>query len=403
MLVCAARAFLPPRPFEVRSKLAEARLKRLGSLLKSIVQLMLAILVVALLLEGGMRLFGIAVAERGPNNRLPLREPVAASIDPWVGQALIPGASGEVVYPAYSGHPERRVRYEISSQRLRDREFEVPKPEGVLRIACLGDSVTYGTGVALEDTFPKQLEKLLAERFPELRIEVLNAGVYAFNTTQQMGWYRLAVASLEPDIVLLTVTLPDASGQNIPPRDAPPSKAASWIVRLGLTSGIWDPAEMSEATPQIRRTMALRRRSRLIDWCAHRLHRALNGHQLELNYRLDWQVGSPGQRMVARALDEYVQFAQRDEFVGLVAMYPHLVGLDGQYPFLEQIEILKELARERELAFHDLLPVLQGFPAASLQVHPHDRHPNAAANRLIAEHLAGVLAPLVELQSSSRK
>ena len=376
-------------------------MKRLRSLALGFVRVVLALALVLVLLEGGMRLLGIGVAERGPNNRLALRESVPVAVDPWLGEALIPGARGKVTYPAHGDVPERTVRYQISSQRLRDREFEVPKPEGVLRVACLGDSVTYGTGVEHGDTWPKQLERLLAERRAATGgasppVEVINAGVYAMNTTQQVAWYRMAVAPLEPDVVLMVSTLPDASGHNIPAREETTSTSSGWVRRLGLTSGLWDEADMHEATPQIRRTMALRRISRLADWTAHRLHKGLMGRHLEETYRLDWERGSPGHRLVGDALDVLVELAERDGFTPVVAMYPNLVALDGDYPFAEQTEILGELCAERGISFHDLLPALQGLPAASLQVHPHDRHPNAFANAKVAVHLADIVEPLLQ-------
>lgn len=368
-------------------------MKLLRRSLFAAVRLIAAVAVALLLIELGMRALGIRLAERGPNNRLPFFEPVSAQVDPWLGQALKANVSGQVVYPGYDEVPERTVTYRTSSQRMRDREFEVPKPPGVFRIACIGDSVTYGTGLDLAETFPKQLERLLGERFPGRAIEVINAGVYACNTTQQASWCRMAVAPLEPDLVLLTVTMPDASGRNIPPREGPQDAGDKWVRRLGLTSGIWDEADMAEATPAIRRAMFLRRRSRLADWTAHKLFKLLKGGQLERSYHLDWAVGSPGHDMVGRSLVRLKNLAEQEGFALHVAMYPHLVRLDGDYPFAPEIGILSDLAGERDLPFLDLLPVLRGYPAGALQVHPHDRHPNAHANRLVAEHLAEYLAP----------
>ena len=48
---------------------------------------------------------------------------------------------------------------------FRDREFAIAKPRNIFRILVVGDSQTFGHGIEkLEDTFPKQLEKLAQSR-----------------------------------------------------------------------------------------------------------------------------------------------------------------------------------------------------------------------------------------------
>src|SRR5262245_60753707 len=44
---------------------------------------------------------------------------------------------------------------------LRDREVSVPKPAGTFRILGVGDSVTFGYGVRVEDTYLRILEDRL--------------------------------------------------------------------------------------------------------------------------------------------------------------------------------------------------------------------------------------------------
>ncbi len=352
--------------------------------------------------ELAMRLAGPDVPERGPNNRLSLRTPVPAQIDPWLGDGLKAGVAGKVLYPAFGDVPDRMVRYEISTQRLRDRIYELPRPPGVLRIACLGDSDTYGTGLDVEETWPKQLETKLRERHPSLAIEVLNAGVYAHNTSQMVAWYRTVVAEFEPQIVILMGNVNDASGRNMTARENTTSSAAQWNNRLGLTSGLWDEADMVEATAPIRRTMFLRRHSRLADFAAHRLHKILMGRHMGWSYNTDWDPSNDGVRMVGEALDELVRLSERDGFRCLAAQYPHLVSLNENYPFRAVAETFERLCTERGLDFVDLLPALAGQEAKQLHVHPHDRHPNRIAGDLVTEALADQLDPWVaDLAGSS--
>src|SRR5204862_4136075 len=55
--------------------------------------------------------------------------------------------------PNFSGMI-RGARFTTNSRGLRDREFAVPKPAGVFRIAVLGDSFTEGSGLDDAETCP---------------------------------------------------------------------------------------------------------------------------------------------------------------------------------------------------------------------------------------------------------
>jgi len=47
---------------------------------------------------------------------------------------------------------------------FREREFAIPKPDNVFRIMVLGDSLTWGAGLAVEERYTNRLEKYLNER-----------------------------------------------------------------------------------------------------------------------------------------------------------------------------------------------------------------------------------------------
>lgn len=72
------------------------------------------------------------------------------------------------------------------------------KRPGVLRIVCLGDSLTYGAGVDARWIYPTLLEQSLAEDY---RIEVLNLGVSGDQSEDMVRTLDYAL-ELEPDLVL---------------------------------------------------------------------------------------------------------------------------------------------------------------------------------------------------------
>ncbi|OGG03294.1 hypothetical protein A2W14_02820 [Candidatus Gottesmanbacteria bacterium RBG_16_37_8] len=91
----------------------------------------------------------------------------------------------------------------LNSQGYRGREFSPEKRPGVKRILVLGDSVTFGHGVADEFTYPFQTEKILHNDSLE-NIEVINAGYAAgFSPDSYYLYLKERGLKLKPDIVLI--------------------------------------------------------------------------------------------------------------------------------------------------------------------------------------------------------
>jgi hypothetical protein len=94
--------------------------------------------------------------------------------------------------------------FTISDQGFRDRHYG-KKDESAYRILCLGDSMTMGHGVSLDETFVKVLERLLAEHKLNKRIEVINAGTGGYGIWQERIMLNEKCFALEPDIVVLQI------------------------------------------------------------------------------------------------------------------------------------------------------------------------------------------------------
>jgi len=82
----------------------------------------------------------------------------------------------------------------------------IPEKKGAaFRILCMGGSTTYGTGVEdPADSYPAQLKKILESsgRFPK-GIEVLNAGLEAGTSAEELTSYLLKYSYYKPDLVIL--------------------------------------------------------------------------------------------------------------------------------------------------------------------------------------------------------
>ncbi len=97
--------------------------------------------------------------------------------------------------------------YTINSSGIRGPEITEPKRG--YRIVALGNSCTFGWGVAFEDTWTHQLEGMLNKQLPEVAIEVINAGVPGYSSHQGKQYLEGELFSLEPDMVLVMLGFND--------------------------------------------------------------------------------------------------------------------------------------------------------------------------------------------------
>lgn len=151
---------------------------------KSWAVVFLAIVIAVLLAELGLR--GLAFATDNPRG---------ATFDPELGWKLVPNVSKK--NRQWCNH----VPATTNSFGWRDKEHEVEKPIGVTRMVALGDSFTFGFGVDYGQRFSEFLE----EDVP--RLEVINMGVFAYGTDQEVLAYELYGKQYKPDIVVLNVFL----------------------------------------------------------------------------------------------------------------------------------------------------------------------------------------------------
>jgi lysophospholipase L1-like esterase len=121
-----------------------------------------------------------------------------ATDDPELTYLLRPGA--EVV--AWG------VRVSINEHGMRGPSFEAEARPGTHRVLVLGDSVTFGSRLERDRTFPVLLEARLEERSGE-PYEVLNGGIDGYNTQGELALLRRRGLALGPRTVVLAYNLND--------------------------------------------------------------------------------------------------------------------------------------------------------------------------------------------------
>ena len=120
--------------------------------------------------------------------------------DQFIGTRLQPGFGGWF-------SKEGQAWVQANSLGFRDEEHSEQKPKDELRIAVLGDSYVEAAQVALDDTFWKVMESELNDRNSQKSTTVMGFGVSGFGTAQELLTYRHYVKPLQPDVVVLAMTL----------------------------------------------------------------------------------------------------------------------------------------------------------------------------------------------------
>lgn len=152
---------------------------------------MLSVVVVLLVAEIGARFY---IAYRWPDEKVHAFTHHAAEKGHYSSHPYLP------YIPRRSWTSAEGIRSH-NSHGFRGKEFDVVKPAGVFRIVAIGASTTYGVANTDQNTYPAQLERIIRENGYD-RVEVLNAGVTLYNSTETFLNFYLRILNLSPDMVI---------------------------------------------------------------------------------------------------------------------------------------------------------------------------------------------------------
>jgi hypothetical protein len=119
-------------------------------------------------------------------------------------------AMGYVMAPNYNGCHRKWGGFDIRivTNELGYRDTTLGSSKLGPRVLALGDSVTFGWGVEAEQAYPQIVEEILREQLAPLPVDVVNAGVWGYNTLQHLQALRQLDVSVQPDVILLGITSP---------------------------------------------------------------------------------------------------------------------------------------------------------------------------------------------------
>lgn len=147
-----------------------------------------------------------------------------AALPPESQRAIITSADPARVFEFNPGWS--RSDFQVNQLGLADDETTATKPEGILRIAIVGDSITANFWLEPREViFATRLEELLARRpAPEgfTGFEVLNLGVNGYSAPQILAMARSRALELGADVIVAQLCLNDPFTKQQGYANAPP-------------------------------------------------------------------------------------------------------------------------------------------------------------------------------------
>lgn len=122
--------------------------------------------------------------------------------DNWI--ALKPNARCRI-HSNENAFPD--ISVQTNSLGLRNPELVLPKPPDQTRIVFIGDSFTFGFGVAENEAFPRLVGNILQSQLPARTIEAVNAGMPGVGTGRYWVRYNGQNYAKDADIVVVSLYL----------------------------------------------------------------------------------------------------------------------------------------------------------------------------------------------------
>jgi lysophospholipase L1-like esterase len=295
----------------------------------------------------------------------------------------------------------------VNSNGFRGRETAIPKPPGRFRVVLVGDSVTFGWGVADDETFGARLEKLLHDQWSGAEIDVVNLAVGGYDTRQEVTLLERNLERLEPDLVLVgfySNDVPEGLQDDNTWRDGG-TRVLAKNPEPGQIMHL-NPAPHSWWELQLRRSRAAYMAGRLVHRVSSRGEWGTSGFSMEL----DVLEGRDSAELTRAWSGVEAQFARlhalaNHRFVAGVIALPCREQVMGQYPNARYQTRIREIAERTGLLMVDPLPALIAShqKPADLFIAYDRNHPSAAGHEIIARALLDGLASRRDLVAATHQ
>lgn len=326
-------------------------------------------------------LLGLIVAEIAVrSSQTPFQPPgriegdlVQPSPDPRLRFEARPGANARIVYWGADRKVEREVALHVNSQGFRGPLVEEAPPPDIVRIAAIGDSHTFGTGVSDDEPWPAVLEQALGALPSAPRCEVMNCGVPGYDTEEVMVWFETRVLPYQPDLVVYALFSNDTSLRSLQDENG--------LGRQGLLMRLCDPGRSGAIG-------WLRKRSVLAETVAAGLYQKLLLRRWAEAQTALFQENFEGWVRARKAIAHGRDLALACNARFAVIHFPFFLRVNGRLLSADANRAVKKFCAEESIPCFDPEPLFDGFDLERLWTNARDLHAGPEAHRIVGEGVA---------------
>jgi hypothetical protein len=257
------------------------------------------------------------------------------------------------------------VQYRRNSLGMRDREMG-PPAQGVRRIGFVGDSFTFGEGVHEPDTYPRVFERLMHEA-GRINVEVVNCSQPGIDILRVEARVRHLCIPLGISELYYGYVLNDPiEGRRFKKSTA---RKMGQLMRYEPGKSEYGPIELINLARHAYRQRATNRWT--IDWY-RRLHSPEND----------------GFEQSLRSLEEMNVMAKKHGVAFRVIIWPLFHDLDGDYPFSQIHDTMRQACERLGIPYLDLLATFAGKNAEKLWITSFNAHPGTVAHDMAGQAIA---------------
>lgn len=260
--------------------------------------------------------------------------------------------------------------YETNSRGLRDRDYVIPKPDGVFRIVLAGGSTTMGSWVAEPATYGALLENGLNRAPGGRRFEVVNTALAGATLQHAVGRLRQHGLPYAPDLIVYGFSPTD--------------------IRFPVA---YQPAVTTSTLPALAPSG-----SAVIDALRHTLLEldAIRGgpgtYAAELHH--NYFDNPAAWALFLEQLDVLAGLAATGSLCVVVLIHTLPFSLHGLHPYSAIYQRVGDAARARGFAVAPSLDLYLDEDPRTLWAAPGDQHANARSHEILARALGRGLSQL---------
>ncbi len=275
------------------------------------------------------------------------------------------------------------VEYKINSFGIRDFPDHNNSKANSFKIAAVGDSFTFGLGVRLKDTWPKQLEKKIKSKNSGKHYKVYNFGVMGYDLTQNIENIKTNVLKIKPKLIIIGYCINDVGIFSREFTEINYFKGYRNFMKTGINiiDKILDHSKLYQF---IKNRIYMKKTNKSFKKIEKPKDARIALKKGYHNY-LEELYNTP--QVVNKLKTKFLELSRvskENNIPIIIALFPELKDFDN-YRFYKAHSIIKKISIESGFYFIDLFPCVKGYKEKDVRLNSINLHPNPLGYKLFSD------------------